>query len=199
MPDTYITCPDCGGKRFNKETLEIKLKGHSICDVLEMEVDQALPLFAPFPPIKRKLELLDNIGLGYIRLGQPAHTLSGGEAQRIKLSKELSKKRSEDAIYILDEPTTGLHFDDIRKLITILERLVEKGATVLVIEHNPDIVKSADYIIDIGPLGGDKGGFVVAEGTPEEVAKNKKSLTGKFLREIDILSYNKNIFGKADS
>lgn len=183
MPDTYITCPSCGGKRFSRDTLEILYKGKSIYDVLEMEVDEAVELFSPFPAIKRKIALLHNIGLGYIKLGQPAHTLSGGEAQRIKLSKELSKKRSDCSLYILDEPTTGLHFDDIKKLIVILNRLVEKGSTVLVIEHNPDIIKSADHIIDIGPLGGDKGGEIVASGTPEEVAKNKNSLTGRFIIE----------------
>ncbi len=183
MPDTYITCPVCGGKRFNRDTLEIRYKGHSIYDILEMEVDQAIELFAPFPAIKRKLSLLDSIGLGYIKLGQPAHTLSGGEAQRIKLSKELSKKRSADSVYILDEPTTGLHFDDIRKLIDILQKLVERGSTVIVIEHNMDIVKCADHIIDIGPHGGDKGGTIVASGTPEKVAENENSLTAPFLRD----------------
>jgi excinuclease ABC subunit A len=184
MPDTYVKCPDCGGKRFNEETLEIKYKGYSIYDVLEMEVSQAVKLFSPFPTIKRKLDLLENIGLGYIKLGQPAHTLSGGEAQRIKLSKELSKKRSAGSLYILDEPTTGLHFDDIRKLIQILNQLVEKGSTVVVIEHNPDIIKSADYIVDMGPHGGDEGGKIVSKGTPEEVAKDKKSLTGNYLKDV---------------
>ncbi|HQO92638.1 MAG TPA: excinuclease ABC subunit UvrA [bacterium] len=184
MPDTYVKCPDCGGKRFNEDTLEIKFKGYSIYDVLEMEVSVAVELFSPFPAIKRKLELLNNIGLGYIKLGQPAHTLSGGEAQRIKLSKELAKKRSDGSLYILDEPTTGLHFDDIKKLIKILNKLVEKGSTVLIIEHNLDIIKCSDYIIDIGPQGGDEGGKIVAVGTPEEVAKNKKSLTGKHLKTV---------------
>ncbi|HPV22240.1 MAG TPA: hypothetical protein PK102_11460, partial [bacterium] len=184
MPDTYVKCPDCGGKRFNEDTLEIKFKGYSIYDVLEMEVSIAVELFSPFPAIKRKLELLNNIGLGYIKLGQPAHTLSGGEAQRIKLSKELAKKRSDGSLYILDEPTTGLHFDDIKKLIKILNKLVEKGSTVLIIEHNLDIIKCSDYIIDIGPQGGDEGGKIVAVGTPEEVAKNKKSLTGKHLKTV---------------
>lgn len=184
MPDTYITCPDCGGKRFNPDTLEIKFKGKSIYDVLEMEVDEALDLFHPFPAIRRKLELLHEIGLGYIALGQPAHTLSGGEAQRIKLSKELAKKKADRTLYILDEPTTGLHFDDIKKLLAILNRLVGHGASVLIIEHNPDIIKSADYLIDLGPLGGDKGGEVVACGTPEEVAKNERSLTGKIVSTL---------------
>ncbi len=184
MPDTYVTCPDCGGKRFSPDTLEIKYKGKSIFNILEMEVDEAVELFQPFPAIRRKLELLHQIGLGYITLGQPAHTLSGGEAQRIKLSKELAKKKADRTLYILDEPTTGLHFDDIKKLIAILDRLVSHGASVLVIEHNPDIVKCADHIIDIGPLGGNKGGEIVAVGTPEEVAKNKRSLTGKMLKDI---------------
>ncbi len=184
MPDTYVTCPDCGGKRFNPDTLEIKYKGKSIYNVLEMEVDEALDLFHPFPAIRRKLELLHEIGLGYITLGQPAHTLSGGEAQRIKLSKELAKKKADRTLYILDEPTTGLHFDDIKKLLAILNRLVTRGASVLIIEHNPDIIKSADYIVDLGPQGGGKGGEIVATGTPEEVAKCEQSLTGKMLKNI---------------
>lgn len=184
MPDTYVKCPDCGGKRFNAETLEVKFKGYSIYNVLDMEVTRARELFSPFPAIKRKLDLLESIGLGYIKLGQPAHTLSGGEAQRIKLSKELSKKRSAGSLYILDEPTTGLHFDDIRKLIQILNQLVEKGSTVVVIEHNPDIIKSADYIVDMGPHGGDDGGKIVSKGTPEQVANDKKSLTGKYLKDV---------------
>ncbi len=184
MPDTYVTCPDCGGKRFNPDTLEIKYKGKSIYDVLEMEVDEAVDLFQPFPAIRRKLELLHNIGLGYIALGQPAHTLSGGEAQRVKLSKELAKKKADRTLYILDEPTTGLHFDDIRKLLVILNRLVDRGASVLIIEHNPDIIKCADHIIDLGPQGGGKGGEIVACGTPEEVARSARSLTGKMLKNI---------------
>ena len=184
MPDTYVTCPDCGGKRFNPDTLEIRYKGKSIYDVLELEVDEAVDLFQPFPAIRRKLELLHNIGLGYIALGQPAHTLSGGEAQRVKLSKELAKKKADRTLYILDEPTTGLHFDDIRKLLVILNRLVDRGASVLIIEHNPDIIKCADHIIDLGPQGGGKGGEIVACGTPEEVAKSKRSLTGKMLKDI---------------
>jgi excinuclease ABC subunit A len=184
MPNTYITCPDCSGKRFNEDTLEVKFRGYSIYDVLNMEVSQALELFSPFPPVKRKLSLLKSIGLGYIKLGQPAHTLSGGEAQRIKLSKELAKKRSDGSLYILDEPTTGLHFDDIKKLIEILNKLVEKGSTVIVIEHNLDIIKCSDYIIDMGPQGGDAGGKIVACGTPEEIVRSKKSLTGKHLKEL---------------
>ncbi len=184
MPDTFVRCPDCGGKRFNEDTLEVKFKGYSIHDILEMEVSQAAEVFSPFPSIKRKLDLLNSIGLGYIRLGQPAHTLSGGEAQRIKLSKELAKKRSDGSVYILDEPTTGLHFDDIKKLIKILNRLVDKGSSVIVIEHNLDIIKSSDNIIDIGPHGGDEGGRIVASGTPEQIIKARSSLTGKHLSEI---------------
>jgi excinuclease ABC subunit A len=184
MPDTFVKCPDCGGKRFNEDTLEIKFKGYSIYDVLNMEVAKAVELFSPFPSIKRKLDLLNSIGLGYIKLGQPAHTLSGGEAQRIKLSKELAKKRSDGSVYILDEPTTGLHFDDIKKLIKILNRLVDKGSTVIVIEHNLDIIKSSDNIIDIGPHGGDEGGKIVASGTPEQIVKSRTSLTGKHLAEF---------------
>ncbi len=188
MPDTWVVCPECGGKRFNHETLEITYRGYTIHDVLNMEVEQALELFSPFPAIRRKLALLHSIGLGYITLGQPAHTLSGGEAQRIKLSKELAKKRSVGALYVLDEPTTGLHFDDIVKLLEILDKLVEKGSSVVVIEHNLDVIKSADYLIDLGPGGGTAGGTVVAVGTPEEVAACENSLTGSALREILSLS-----------
>ena len=171
-------------KRFSDETLQIKFKDYDIHDILETDVAKAAEIFAPFPAIKRKLDLLNSIGLGYIKLGQPAHTLSGGEAQRIKLAEELSKKRSDSSIYILDEPTTGLHFDDVKKLIAILNQLVQKGSTVIVIEHNLDIIKSSDYIIDIGPEGGDQGGRIVAAGTPEEIVKNKESLTGKWLKEL---------------
>lgn len=182
MPDTYVRCPECNGKRFDAETLEIKYRGRNIYDVLEMEVSEALDLFDVFPAIKRKLCLLENIGLGYIKLGQPANTLSGGEAQRIKLSRELAKQRSSTAFYILDEPTTGLHFDDIRKLIHILNKLVDKGATIVIIEHNPDIIKQADHIIDMGPLGGKNGGRIVAEGAPEDIADSEKSLTAEHIR-----------------
>jgi excinuclease ABC subunit A len=184
MPNTFVRCPDCGGKRFSDETLQIKFKDYDIHDILETDVAKAAEIFAPFPAIKRKLDLLNSIGLGYIKLGQPAHTLSGGEAQRIKLAEELSKKRSDSSIYILDEPTTGLHFDDVKKLIAILNQLVNKGSTVIVIEHNLDIIKSSDYIIDIGPEGGDQGGRIVAAGTPEEIVKNKESLTGKWLKGL---------------
>ncbi len=183
MPDTFVVCPECGGKRFHKDTLDIKFNGYTIYDILEMEISKALKVFSPFPAIKRKLELLENIGLGYLKLGQPAHTLSGGEAQRIKLSKELGKKQNEGTVYILDEPTTGLHFDDVKKLIAILQKLVDKNNTVIVIEHNTDVIKSADYIIDLGPFGGEKGGEIVAKGTPEEIVAEKKSLTGKHLKK----------------
>ena len=184
MPDTFVKCPDCGGKRFNSETLSVKYNGCSIHDVLDMDIAHAAKLFSPFPPIHRKLQLLNSIGLGYIRLGQPAHTLSGGEAQRIKLAKELSKKRSDNSLYILDEPTTGLHFDDIKKLIKIINQLVDKGSTVIVIEHDLDVIKCADYVIDVGPQGGDEGGLIVGTGTPEELTKNKGSLTGKWLKTV---------------
>lgn len=184
LPDVYITCDVCKGRRFNRETLEVKYKGKDISDVLNMTVDEAFDFFKDIPIIKKKLELLKDVGLGYITLGQPAPTLSGGEAQRIKLTKELSKFATGNTLYILDEPTTGLHFDDIRLLINILQRLVGKGNTVLVIEHNLDVIKSADWIIDLGPEGGEKGGEIVAEGTPEDIVRNEKSYTGKFLKNI---------------
>ena len=184
LPDVYITCDVCKGKRFNRETLEVKYKGKDISDVLEMTVDEAYEFFNDIPVIKRKLQLLKDVGLGYIKLGQPAPTLSGGEAQRIKLTKELSKVATGNTLYILDEPTTGLHFDDVRLLINILQKIVDKGNTVVVIEHNLDVIKSADWIIDLGPEGGENGGWVIAEGTPEDVSKNEKSYTGKFLKEI---------------
>ncbi len=184
LPDVYITCDVCKGKRYNRETLEIKYKGKDISDVLEMTVDEALEFFSNIPSIRRKLRLLSDVGLGYIKLGQPAPTLSGGEAQRVKLAAELSKKATGKTLYILDEPTTGLHFADIEKLIKVLQRLVEGGNTVLVIEHNLEVIKVADYVIDLGPEGGEKGGYIVASGTPEEVALCDNSYTGKFLRKI---------------
>ncbi len=184
LPDVYITCDVCKGRRFNRETLEVKYKGKDISDVLDMTVEEAYEFFKDIPVIKKKLELLKDVGLGYITLGQPAPTLSGGEAQRIKLTKELSKLSTGNTLYILDEPTTGLHFDDIRLLINILQRLVEKGNTVLVIEHNLDVIKSSDWVIDLGPEGGEKGGEIVAEGTPEEIAANEKSYTGRFLKNV---------------
>ncbi len=182
LPDIYVECDVCKGKRFNRETLEVKFKGKSIADVLDMTVDEAYEFFEAIPSIKNRLELLRQVGLGYIKLGQPATTLSGGEAQRIKLSKELSKRATGKTLYILDEPTTGLHFEDINRLLKVLHTLVDQGNTVLVIEHNLDVIKTADYIIDIGPEGGDGGGRVVAYGTPEEVAKSKVSYTAKYLR-----------------
>jgi excinuclease ABC subunit A len=184
LPDVYIPCDTCGGRRYNRDTLQVKFKGHSIADVLEMSVEEALHFFENQPPIARILQTLYDVGLGYVRLGQPAPTLSGGEAQRVKLSSELGKRSTGSTFYILDEPTTGLHFEDIRKLLGVLHRLVDAGNTVVVIEHNLDVVKTADWIIDLGPEGGDEGGEVVAVGTPEEVAAVPESYTGKFLREV---------------
>lgn len=183
LPDVYVECDVCKGKRFNRETLEVKFKDKSIADVLDMTVDEAYIFFEAIPSIKNRLELLRQVGLGYIKLGQQATTLSGGEAQRIKLSKELSKRATGKTLYILDEPTTGLHFEDINKLLKVLHRLVEQGNSVVVIEHNLDVIKTADYIIDIGPEGGDGGGKIVAQGTPEEVAKSQKSYTAKYLKQ----------------
>lgn len=183
LPDVYVPCEVCGGKRYNHETLEVKYKGKSIYDVLDMTVEEAMTFFENIPSIRRKIETLYDVGLGYIRLGQPSTQLSGGEAQRIKLATELSKRSTGKTIYILDEPTTGLHFEDVNKLIEILRRLSDGGNTVLVIEHNLDVIKTADYIIDIGPEGGDKGGTVVAKGTPEQVAKNKDSYTGIYIQK----------------
>lgn len=184
LPDIYVPCEVCGGKRYNRETLEVKYKGKSIYDILDMTVEEALKFFENMPSIRRKIETLNDVGLSYIRLGQPSTTLSGGEAQRIKLATELSKRSTGKTIYILDEPTTGLHFADVHKLIEILHRLTEGGNSVVVIEHNLDVIKTADYIIDMGPEGGDKGGMVIAEGTPEEVAKNKKSYTGQYIKKM---------------
>ena len=184
LPDVYVTCEVCHGKRYNRETLEITWKGKNISDVLNMTVNEAYEFFENIPAIKRKLSLLKDVGLGYIKLGQPAPTLSGGEAQRVKLSYELSKSFEGHILYLLDEPTTGLHFDDVKKLLNVLNRLVEKGHTVVIIEHHPDIIKSCDYIIDLGPEGGDEGGYIVAEGTPEEIANNKNSYTGELLKKI---------------
>ncbi|MCR5591889.1 MAG: excinuclease ABC subunit UvrA [Lachnospiraceae bacterium] len=184
LPDVYVPCEVCKGKRYNRETLEVKYKGKSIYDVLDMTVEEALPFFENIPAIKRKIETLNEVGLGYIKLGQPSTTLSGGEAQRIKLATELSRRSTGKTIYILDEPTTGLHFADVHKLVEILQRLTDGGNTVVVIEHNLDVIKTADYIIDLGPEGGDGGGRVVASGTPEEVAKNKKSFTGAFIAPL---------------
>lgn len=183
LPDIYVPCEVCGGKRYNRETLEVRYKGKTIYDVLNMTVEEAVKFFENVPSIKRKIETLNDVGLSYLKLGHPSTSLSGGEAQRIKLATELSKRSTGKTIYILDEPTTGLHFADVHKLIDILHRLVEGGNSVVVIEHNLDVIKTADYIIDIGPEGGDKGGTVVATGTPEEVAKNKKSYTGQYVKK----------------
>jgi len=182
LPDVYVTCDECNGKRYNRETLEVKYKGHSIADILDMTVDEAADFFKAVPAIYNKLETLQRVGLGYIKVGQQATTLSGGEAQRVKLAKELSKRATGRTLYILDEPTTGLHFDDIKKLLEVLHELVETGNTVVVIEHNLDVIKTADYLIDIGPEGGHKGGKIVATGTPEEVAAVAESYTGQFLK-----------------
>ena len=182
MADVYVECDICKGKRFNRETLEVRYKDKSIADVLDMTVDEAFEFFNAIPPIKNRLDLLRKVGLGYIKLGQPATTLSGGEAQRIKLSKELSKRATGKTLYILDEPTTGLHFEDINKLLKVLQTLVDQGNSIIVIEHNLDVIKVADYIIDLGPEGGDGGGTIVAQGTPEEVAKSETSYTAKYLK-----------------
>ena len=184
LPDIYIECEECKGKRYNKETLEVTYKGKNIADVLGMSVEEALALFQNHPYIKRKLETLSRVGLDYVKLGQSSTTLSGGEAQRIKLTRELSKRSTGRTVYLLDEPTTGLHFHDVKKLISVLNSLVELGNTVVVIEHNLEVIKSADYIIDLGPEGGDLGGEVVATGTPEEVANNTRSFTGEILKPV---------------
>jgi len=184
LPDVYVTCEQCKGRRYNRETLEIKYRGKSIADVLDLTVDQALPLLENFPAIANKLRTLQDVGLGYVALGQSATTLSGGEAQRVKLSKELSKRGTGRTLYILDEPTTGLHFEDTRKLLDVLTKLVDQGNTVVVIEHNLDVIKSADYVIDLGPEGGAGGGRIVAAGTPEEVAALEQSATGRFLADL---------------
>jgi len=187
LPDVYITCEDCKGKRYNKEALEIRYKGKTIADILDMTVEEAAKFFENVPSIYEKLTVLADVGLGYIKLGQPATTLSGGEAQRIKLATELAHRGTGKTLYILDEPTTGLHFEDIQRLLMVLSALVDKGNTMLVIEHNIDVIKSADHIIDLGPEGGDKGGTIVATGTPEEVARVKTSHTGKYLsRELPL-------------
>jgi excinuclease ABC subunit A len=182
LPDVYVPCETCKGKRYNRETLEVRFKGKSISDVLDMTVEEAVTFFENQPKILRKIETLNQVGLGYISLGQHATTLSGGEAQRVKLATELSKRDTGKTFYILDEPTTGLHFQDIAHLLDVLNKLADKGNTVLVIEHNMDVIKSADYIVDLGPEGGEKGGRIIAKGRPEEVAKNPASYTGKFLK-----------------
>ena len=183
LPDVYVECETCQGKRFNRETLEIRYKGKSIFDVLEMTIDEACSFFEHIPKIYRKLKTIQDVGLGYITLGQQSTTLSGGEAQRIKLATELSKRDTGNTFYILDEPTTGLHFEDIRVLLLVLNKLVEKGNTVLIIEHNLDVIKTVDYIIDIGPEGGKNGGQVIAEGIPEKIVENEQSYTARFLKK----------------
>jgi excinuclease ABC subunit A len=181
LPDVYVTCDVCKGKRYNRETLEIKFRDKSIAEVLAMTVDEAVPYFSAQQRIHDRLKILQQVGLGYIQLGQQATTLSGGEAQRIKLSKELARRATGRTLYILDEPTTGLHFEDVRKLLEVLHTLVDQGNTVVVIEHNLEVIKTADWLLDLGPEGGDGGGRIVAEGTPEDVAANPESHTGKFL------------------
>jgi excinuclease ABC subunit A len=180
----YVTCDVCRGRRYNYETLQVKYKGHSVADLLEMTVEEALPILETNPRAQPKLQTLLDVGLGYIHLGQSATTLSGGEAQRIKLSKELSRRQTGRTLYVLDEPTTGLHFEDVRKLLEVLQRLVDLGNTVLVIEHNLDVIKTADWIIDLGPDGGDGGGRLVAAGTPEQVMRSRDSFTAEALRKL---------------
>jgi excinuclease ABC subunit A len=184
LPDVFVPCEVCRGKRFNDATLRVRFKGLNVAEVLDLSVDEALELFANQPRVLSGLRTLSEVGLGYVKLGQPSPTLSGGEAQRIKLARELSKTATGRTLYILDEPTTGLHFDDLRKLLDVLNRLVEAGNTVVVIEHNLDVIRSADYVIDLGPEGGDAGGSIVVAGTPEEVSKCKASYTGEYLRHI---------------
>lgn len=185
LPDVYIECEECHGKRYNAEALQIHYRGKNIADILDMAIEEASSFFEDIPPIFEKLQILESVGLGYLRLGQPATTLSGGEAQRIKLATELSRRATGKTLYILDEPTTGLHFDDIKKLLSVLNQLVDKGNTVLIIEHNLDVIKCADWVIDLGPEGGENGGYLVAEGTPREIMKNKKSHTGQYLRQTE--------------
>jgi excinuclease ABC subunit A len=184
LPDVEVPCEVCHGARYNREALEILFRGKNIAEVLDMTVEQAVEFFDAFPKVRTKLQTLNDVGLGYIRIGQPATTLSGGEAQRVKLATELSRRATGRTLYILDEPTTGLSFEDVNALMGVLHRLVDSGNTVLVIEHHLDVVKQADHIIDLGPLGGDRGGEIVAQGTPEEVAGIKHSLTGQYLRDV---------------
>jgi len=183
LPDVYVPCEVCHGTRYSREVQEVKFRGHSISDVLDMTVDEALEVFENVPTIKTKLRTLHDVGLGYIRLGQPATQLSGGEAQRVKLSSELSRRDTGRTLYLLDEPTTGLHYADVERLLAVLHRLVDHGNTVVVIEHNLDVLKTADWVIDLGPEGGEKGGYVIAEGTPEQLATKTASATGQYLRQ----------------
>jgi excinuclease ABC subunit A len=184
LPDVYVPCEVCKGKRYNEGTLRVRFKGLNIADVLALTVREALDVFSAQPKLHRILQTLADVGLGYIKLGQPAPTLSGGEAQRVKLSRELAKRATGRTLYVLDEPTTGLHFDDIRKLLEVLNRLVDSGNTVIIIEHNLDVIKCADHIIDLGPDGGENGGEIVVVGTPEEVADDRESVTGAYLAEV---------------
>ena len=184
LPDVYVTCDVCKGKRYDRETLEVKYRDKSIADVLDMTVEEARDLFKAVPSIREKMETLARVGLDYVQVGQQATTLSGGEAQRVKLSKELSKRATGRTLYILDEPTTGLHFHDVAKLLEVLHELVDQGNTVVVIEHNLEVIKTADWVIDMGPEGGDGGGEIVAQGTPEDIAKSTASHTGRFLKEV---------------
>ena len=184
LPDVYVTCDVCKGKRYDRETLEVKYRDKSIADVLDMTVEEAANLFKAVPSIREKMETLKRVGLDYVHVGQQATTLSGGEAQRVKLSKELSRRSTGRTLYILDEPTTGLHFHDVKKLLEVLHELVDQGNTVVVIEHNLEVIKTADWVIDLGPEGGDGGGEIVATGTPEEIVKSARSHTGAFLKEV---------------
>ena len=184
LPDVYVPCEVCHGARYNRETLEVHFKGKTISDVLNMPIEEAADFFEAVPAIARHLRTLNDVGLGYVRLGQPAPTLSGGEAQRVKLASELQKRSTGRTVYVLDEPTTGLHFEDIRKLLDVLQGLVDKGNTVIVIEHNLDVIKNADWVVDLGPEGGSGGGLVIAEGTPEHVAQVEESHTGRYLRPV---------------
>lgn len=184
LADIYVPCDVCKGARYNRETLEVKYKGKNIYDVLEMTVEEGLEFFSSIPKIKRKLQTLYDVGLGYVKIGQPATTLSGGEAQRVKLSTELSRRSTGKTVYILDEPTTGLHTADVHKLIEVLHRLVDNGNSVIVIEHNLDVIKTADWILDLGPEGGDEGGEIIAQGTPEQVATTEGSYTGQYLKKL---------------
>jgi len=184
LPDIYVQCDVCKGKRYNRETLEIKYRGKSINEVLDLTIEDALGFFDPIPTVRRKLQTLMDVGLSYVKLGQNATTLSGGEAQRVKLSRELSKRDTGKTLYILDEPTTGLHFHDVKHLLQVLHRLRDHGNTVIVIEHNMDVIKTADWIVDLGPEGGDRGGEIIAQGTPEKVAENRGSYTGHYLKRV---------------
>jgi len=196
LPDVYVMCEVCRGRRYNSETLAVRFKGHSISDILNMQAVDALKLLENIPQIQQKLATIVEVGLGYVQLGQSSTTLSGGEAQRIKLARELSKRQTGRTFYILDEPTTGLHFDDVRKLLDVLQRLVSLGNTVLIIEHNLDVIKQADWVIDLGPEGGDAGGRIVVQGSPELVVRNKKSYTGQALARVLSLPAGSNGSGK---